>query len=88
MKNLFPTVCHGQESLKNVDLGDKFLPLPNIGFSDVSVVQEEDCHMQAILISIMSLETWAIVYILNIFQKVGIVSTCLLLSKKCCLVTQ
>lgn len=47
MKNSFLTVCHGQESLKNVDLGDKFLPQLNIGFSDVSVVQGEDCHMQA-----------------------------------------
>lgn len=46
MKNGFPAVCYGQEGLKNIDLGDRFLPQSNIGFSNVSVVRVEDCHMQ------------------------------------------
>ena len=46
MKDGLHAVCHGQESLKNIYLGDRFRPQFNIGFSNVSVVGVEDCHMQ------------------------------------------
>ena len=46
MKNGLRAVCHGQEILKNIDVGDRFLPQSNTGFSNVSVVWVEDCHMQ------------------------------------------
>lgn len=72
------------------DLQDKFLPQPNTGFSNVSVVRVEDCHMQADNSNPAYVPgNLAYECIFNIFQKVGMIGPCPLsyYSKKCYLET-
>ena len=59
----FPTVCHGQDSLKNIDLDDKFLTQTSVGFSNISIVEWRTAVCkQTVLIQIMSPETQLMTY--------------------------
>ena len=76
MKDGLHAVCHGQESLKNVDLGDRFWPQFNIGFSFQLLEWRTAIYKKTVLIQIISLEIWPIKWTFNIFQKVRMIGPC------------